>query len=297
MADFSILRMMDSSAKTAEEAHRKTLKHLNYITRSNATQQDLVYCDKVNLANMAEDFGYFRKVSGDCGRPLKHAVISFGYKGKPLTWQRYFEATKAVARYYAKDYQIVAAVHSNIPSRPHAHILIDCYNVSTGKKFSEGLNELKCFKDYVDSVLSDFDIPLLKRKERIMKESESEVMPIVETYPNDERDGWWYEDMPMPFAPIVPPLLVPPYTYPIMPPVPYGNYQAHPQIIVINNYYYIMLPPVSSQQDEFGENMTFTNNMPVSCGKCGKLLSGREKDFCQHRGLIPLCYSCQHSQR
>lgn len=295
MADFSILRMMDSSAKTAEEAHRKTLKHLNYITRSSATQQDLIYCDKVNLANMTEDFGYFLKVCGDTGRPLKHTVISFGYNDQPLTWQRYFEVTKAVAKYYAKDYQIVAAVHSNIPSRPHAHILIDCYNVSTGKKFSEGLNELENFKDYVDSVLSEFNIPLLKRKERIMKKVKGEVVPIVETYSSDEQGGEWYEEIPTSFAPVVPPLLVPPYTYPGMLRAPYGNYQAYPQII-INNYYYIMPPPVSGKQDEFGQNRNFANTKSASCDKCGKPLSKREKAFCQEKGLMPLCYSCQHSQ-
>lgn len=187
MESGSILKMINTKANTKEENHSLVRKHLNYIMRSDATYNDLIWTNMVEKDNILDDFGYFARSSGkDNGRPLKHLVVSYKVKDdKALSWQEYLEVTKEIASFYSKDYQMVAAVHSNIKKRPHAHIVIDCFNVSTEKKFSEGLRELEKLKDFVDEILMEHNIPQLLRKkyQDIPKEmnegsKDEEYMPI-----------------------------------------------------------------------------------------------------------------------
>ena len=301
MPDFSLLRMMDSSAQTAEEAHQKTLKHLNYITRPTATRKSLIFCDKVEPEKMVEDFGFFRKCNGDTGRPLKHAVVSFGYDTEPLEWQLYLEVTKEIAGYYGKNYQIVAAVHNNIPNRPHAHILIDCFNISTGKKFSEGPNELEKFKDHVDGILKEFEIPLLRRRR---KDMQIEAVPSVTT--DAEYDYNWYPCGVYPPVAMLPQLPAQYNCGNYHQPQPYTPTYPVIQIVnpTINNYFFVTNPesPNTEFADEpplkrFYEKIAEPPTKYMTCSCCGRPLSGKEETYCiKHCINPPLCYKCQRSK-
>ena len=120
----------------------------------------------VDPNNILESFGFFAKSIGkNTGRPLKHIVLSYSTKDSPkLSFEEYLQVTKEIANFYANDYQMVMAVHNNIPHRPHAHIVMDCLNLTTELKYSEGISELNQFKDFIDDILKKSNIPKLIRK-------------------------------------------------------------------------------------------------------------------------------------
>lgn len=170
MATNSIMRIINTKATTEEENKRISKKHLEYILRKDATHSDLCWGNMVDMNDVLKSFGFFAKCTGkNNGRPLKHIIISYAVDDEQarLNWQEYLAVTKEIVKFYGSDYQMVTAVHDNIKKRPHAHIVMDCFNVSTEKKFSEGVKELEKFKDFIDNILEKYKIPkLLRRKNK-----------------------------------------------------------------------------------------------------------------------------------
>lgn len=166
MSTGSIVKVINTKAHNADENKNISQKHLLYITRNDATNAKLIACNMVDPDNILESFGFFAKSIGkNTGRPLKHIILSYSTKGSPqLSFEEYLQITKEIANFYANDYQMVMAVHNNIPHRPHAHIVMDCLNISTELKYSEGISELNQFKDFIDDILEKYNIPKLLRK-------------------------------------------------------------------------------------------------------------------------------------
>lgn len=166
MSTGSIVKVVNTKAHNADENKNISQKHLRYITRNDATNAKLIACNMVDPDNILESFGFFAKSIGkNTGRPLKHIVLSYSTKDSPkLSFEEYLQVTKEIANFYANDYQMVMAVHNNIPHRPHAHIVMDCLNISTELKYSEGISELNQFKDFIDDILEKYNIPKLLRK-------------------------------------------------------------------------------------------------------------------------------------
>lgn len=166
MSTGSIVKVINTKAHNADENKNISQKHLRYITRNDATNAKLIACNIVDPDNILESFGFFAKSIGkNTGRPLKHIILSYSTKGSPqLSFEEYLQVTKEIANFYANDYQMVMAVHNNIPHRPHAHIVMDCLNLTTELKYSEGISELNQFKDFIDDILEKYHIPKLLRK-------------------------------------------------------------------------------------------------------------------------------------
>ena len=138
MGTNSIVRVINTKATTEEENKQISKKHLEYILRKDATHSDLCWENMVDMNDVLKSFGFFAKCAGkNNGRPLKHIVISYAVDDEQarLNWQEYLVVTKEIAKFYGLNYQMVAAVHDNIEKRPHAHIVMDCFNVSTEKSF------------------------------------------------------------------------------------------------------------------------------------------------------------------
>lgn len=197
MGTNSIVRVINTKATTEEENKRISKKHLDYILRKDATHPDLCWVNMVDIDNVLESFGFFAKCTGkNNGRPLKHIVISYAVDDEQarLNWQEYLAVTKEIAKFYGSDYQMVAAVHDNIKKRPHAHIVMDCYNVSTEKKFSEGIKELEKFKDFIDNILGKHRIPkLLRRKNKMTAIVKPDNVQFVSTN-NSLIEETYYEE-------------------------------------------------------------------------------------------------------
>ena len=185
MGTNSIVRVINTKATTEEDNKRISKKHLEYILRKDATHSNLCWENMVDMDDVLESFGFFAKCAGkNNGRPLKHIVISYAVDNEQerLDWQEYLAVTKEIAKFYGSDYQMVAAVHDNIEKRPHAHIVMDCYNVSTEKKFSESIKELEKFKDFIDDILEKHKIPkLLRRKNKMAAVAKLDNVQIVST--------------------------------------------------------------------------------------------------------------------
>ena len=181
----SIVRVINTKATTGEDNKRISKKHLEYIMRKDATNPDLCWVNMVDIDDVLESFGFFAKCAGkNNGRPLKHIVISYAVDDKQerLDWQEYLAVTKEIAKFYGSDYQMVAAVHDNIEKRPHAHIIMDCFNIATEKKFSEGIRELEKFKDFIDDILEKHKIPkLLRRKNKMAAIVKPDNVQLVST--------------------------------------------------------------------------------------------------------------------
>jgi len=185
MGTNSIVRIINTKATTEEENKRVSQKHLKYILREDATNPDLCWVNMVDIDDVLESFGFFAKCAGkNNGRPLKHIVISYAVNDEQarLDWQEYLAVTKEIAKFYGLNYQMVAAVHNNIKKRPHAHIVMDCFDVSTEKKFSEGVKELEKFKDFIDDILEKHRIPkLLRQKNKIVAIVKPDNAQLVNT--------------------------------------------------------------------------------------------------------------------
>lgn len=190
MGTGSIIKMINTTANSKEENHEICQKHLEYILRSDATDSNLTWCNMVDPDNILGTFGFFARCADkDKGRPLKHIVISYSTRDtKQLPWNEYLSVTKEIASFFGDDYQMVAAVHNNIEHRPHAHIVMDCLDVSTEKKYSEPPRALEKFKDYIDKVLAKYKIPLLQRK----RCSNSDALVVRRSYKNDCLDDRCY---------------------------------------------------------------------------------------------------------
>lgn len=197
MGTNSIVRLINTKATTEEENKRISKKHLTYILRKDATNPDLCWVNMVDMNDVLESFGFFAKCAGkNSGRPLKHIVISYAVDNEQarLNWQEYLAVTKEIAKFYGSDYQMVAAVHNNIEKRPHAHIVMDCYNVSTEKKFSEGIKELEKFKDFIDGILEKHRIPkLLRRKNKMAAIVKTDNVQIVSTNSSLTEEPYYEE--------------------------------------------------------------------------------------------------------
>lgn len=181
----SVMRLINASAKTAEENKVARAKAVDYVLRSDACQGGYVHLDGVDEHDVKGSFGAFAEAaSKDAGRGMKHLVVSFGKAGLP--WEQYLEMTKEISRYYGTQYQIVAAVHSNIPNRPHAHILIDTFNVATEKKLSEGPKDFFNLVEHINGVLGKYGVPLLLQgyKRKAADKSVSSVESVERAYVN-----------------------------------------------------------------------------------------------------------------
>lgn len=186
MSTGSIVKVINTKAHNADENKNISQKHLRYITRNDATNAKLIACNMVDPDNILESFGFFAKSIGkNTGRPLKHIILSYSTKGSPqLLFEEYLQVTKEIANFYANDYQMVMAVHNNIPHRPHAHIVMDCLNLTTELKYSEGISELNQFKDFIDDILEKYHIPKLIRKKHYPT-LEEVTTPFNDTHTNN----------------------------------------------------------------------------------------------------------------
>lgn len=277
MANFSILKVVNTTATSTVEAAEKTKKHILYITRPEAVKNNLLFFDKVRSDNMLQDFGRFRVQKEDTGRPLKHIVISFGCQN-PVSdiadWKTYLEATVEITQYYLRNHQIIAAVHDNIPTRPHAHILVDCFNITTGKKLSEGPAELKILKSKTNDILSKFNIPLIRMSGKPL--STVQEMPDVVIEPNHQdyihQSSVFYE---------------PDSSYYPYNPIDYHTQNSGVQPAIINNFFI---------------NISYSTQQPpletiyeILCAKCQAPLTEKERRFCYNNRITPpICYRCQH---
>ena len=193
---FSIIRAINFKLKDPFGDRTRIKKALRYILDPKAAPPELMFHHMVDPADVTGSFGAFgRSLRKDKGRLAKHFVLSFGKNTDGVKdWDKYYEASKAVLRFFGDRHQAVFSIHNDIPTRPHMHLLLDMLDVKTKKKFQQSQKELDLLKDHVDEIFRYFDIPLLRRYKnqndlsRLMLENQLNI-PHVEANSN-YGDGW-----------------------------------------------------------------------------------------------------------
>lgn len=97
-------------------------------------------------------------------RNFKHWIVSFGIPY--LDVDKAFEVSKEIADYYGKDYPVVLGLHTNT-KRVHCHFLQNTVAIRSGKKFSQSFDDFDKFRFFMNEVLEQYKLPLLRgvRKE------------------------------------------------------------------------------------------------------------------------------------
>lgn len=147
-SSFSIMRAINFKLKTPLEDRLRIEKALRYVLNPKATVPELMFHHLVDPGDVIGSFGAFSRSSRkDKGRIAKHLVVSFGKNTDGVKeWGKYYKASQAILRFFGGRHQAVFAVHNDIPTRPHMHLLLDMVDVKTKKiptihqriRFAEG---------------------------------------------------------------------------------------------------------------------------------------------------------------
>lgn len=92
------------------------------------------------------------------GTKVRHMVLSFA-PDEIDSAETVFEISKAVAEYYADDYQIIAAVHEDTDS-PHCHFAMNTTSYQDGKKYRGEKDDYYRFRAHINNLLKCFDTHL-----------------------------------------------------------------------------------------------------------------------------------------
>lgn len=93
-------------------------------------------------------------------RQYIHFAVSF--KEGEISPELTKEISMRIAQYYAKDYQVLMAVHTDKPHL-HCHFAINSVNINTGRKFKQSKGELRQFKKFCNEILAEYNVSLIEK--------------------------------------------------------------------------------------------------------------------------------------
>lgn len=139
-------------------------KAVKYVTNGKAAPEEYMYFQHLNPDTAVQDLQVVENRYGkpEGSRLYKHLVCSFGDPN--LQAEAAYRFMKELLAPFAKVYPVLFAIHTNIPCRVHAHALMGMTDLFTGKKFSQGPQELLKFRQDYDALAKDFHMPLLRQR-------------------------------------------------------------------------------------------------------------------------------------
>lgn len=136
---------------------------INYILDDEKTTEDLSFgfgvTPKAELA-FDEMMSVKRAFNKTDKRQYIHFAISF--KEGEITPELTKEISIRIAQYYAKDYQVLIAVHTDKPHL-HCHFAINSVNINTGRKFKQSKGELRQFKEFCNKIFAEYNVSLIEK--------------------------------------------------------------------------------------------------------------------------------------
>lgn len=139
----------------------KIQKHVDYILDKNKSPEKYQKSWYVNREDALQGLErLYRRYHPKGTRNFKHWIISFGVPY--LDKDKAFEVSKEIADYYGKDYPVVLGLHTNIPKRVHCHFLQNTVAIQSGEKFSQSRDDFDQFRLFINDVLDQYNLPLLK---------------------------------------------------------------------------------------------------------------------------------------
>ena len=153
MRQFAIVRFFNY----ADADLAKAQKVADYIQSPKRTRPELVLSHGLAAGDVTGSFKAIEERWHPKGHRLfKHGVFSFGCPD--LTPEKAVDATKAVMAAY-HQYPWLATIHVNCLQRVHAHFLLGCIDLHTGKKLSQSPKDLKRFKEFYNEAVAPFGLP------------------------------------------------------------------------------------------------------------------------------------------
>lgn len=139
-------------------------KAVKYVTNVKAAPKEYTYFQHLNPDTAVQDLQVVEDRYGkpENSRLYKHLVCSFG--DPDLKAEEAYRFMKDLLAPFAKVYPVLFSIHTNIPRRVHAHALIGMTNLFTGKKFSQGSQDLLKFRKDYDALATDYHLPLLRQR-------------------------------------------------------------------------------------------------------------------------------------
>ena len=194
MANPAIVKIINYASADMEKADKVT----HYICSPKRTEVDFILSHCINCNDVASSFRAIENRWHPKGHRLfKHGIFSFG--DPEMVPSKAVQITKDVMEIFG-SYPWLAAIHTNCPKRIHAHFLLGCIDLRTGKKLSQSKQDLMRFKEHYNCVATKHGIPLVRgygleqpqslAEEDVSNEIVSDVVTIdssplyVTNYPN-----------------------------------------------------------------------------------------------------------------
>ena len=134
---------------------------INYITRPDKTEDNLIYGELCNKNTAYEDFVQVKQMYGkEKGRQYIHFVQSFS-PDEDITPEIANEiAQKLISHPAFKGFQVLIATHTDTP-HIHTHFVINSVNSETGLKWQLSAEELQSIKDYSDELCREYGLNVI----------------------------------------------------------------------------------------------------------------------------------------
>jgi len=155
---FSVMRWINYNTADLKAFEKSSKYVLNPKSAPKAYQQGY----KIDVSDPRRSMEIIEKRWKPRGnRSFKHGIFSFGIPA--LEAKQALAVTDEILKIYYQDYPILAAIHTDIPRRIHAHFLMGMTNVHTGKKFEQDQVEFNRFRDHYNKTLAQHGMLPLKK--------------------------------------------------------------------------------------------------------------------------------------
>lgn len=129
---------------------------INYVTREDKTDNNLIYCKDCDKENVLEQFKYIKELYQNTdGRQYYHFIQSFSPKDK-LDYELANKIGQEMCNYF-KDYQILMTTHKD-KDYIHNHFVMNSVNFITGKKYQQSAKDLYKIKELSNKLCAKYNL-------------------------------------------------------------------------------------------------------------------------------------------
>lgn len=148
MAIYSVMGVGEHQKFFDDHSYRDAI---NYIRQDGHTP----YAGVVNLTSMetaaAEMQATAASFGKDSGKRLRHTVLSF-YESEHVTPEQAYAYGQQIIHYYAPEYQMAYAVHTNTEN-PHIHFVMNQISYVDGHRYRGQKKDYYDFRNHIASVI------------------------------------------------------------------------------------------------------------------------------------------------
>lgn len=132
---------------------------IHYLTDELKCAGDIISFNVSTNPDIAlKEMAVLKKLHGkEEGRLYKQFMFSFDSEIDGLRREQIKEIGYRIGQYYADNYQIIGAVHFDT-NNIHIQYMLNTVNARNGKKFSQSPQDVREYKKYINTILSDYGL-------------------------------------------------------------------------------------------------------------------------------------------